>query len=244
MTRAQHETWKRHGRLYQPPLAGSTPAPRRVEARAGASNVRTLRGRPRAISQRSRQPRRCTLARPVHSNSPARIDATDALEREFRDEHLVARIREGDEAAWKALAGRAAAAVTSYLERMGHPRDAAVGFVQRALVPAFVRASEDNASRFRPNLVMGARALAEGALRLPYAGDFTGSLPEEQREVLLLKDLGLSFRDVGEILGLEEAIVRTRLRHALERVHRLDAVERSATDRVSLEGLDDEEEAG
>jgi RNA polymerase sigma-70 factor (ECF subfamily) len=45
------------------------------------------------------------------------------------------------------------------------------------------------------------------------------SLPHDQREVMLLRDLGnLSFKEIAELTGTSESGVKTRMRQALERV--------------------------
>lgn len=44
-------------------------------------------------------------------------------------------------------------------------------------------------------------------------------LPEEQREVFLLRQLaGLSFREIGETVGIPENTVKSRMRYALEKL--------------------------
>lgn len=46
-------------------------------------------------------------------------------------------------------------------------------------------------------------------------------LPEEQREVFLLRELqNLAFKDIAEILGVPENTVKSRMRYALERLQR------------------------
>jgi len=44
-----------------------------------------------------------------------------------------------------------------------------------------------------------------------------GSLPEEQREVFLMRELqGLKFREIADIVGVPENTVKSRMRYALE----------------------------
>ena len=44
-------------------------------------------------------------------------------------------------------------------------------------------------------------------------------LPEDQREVFLLRQLaGLSFREIGETVGIPENTVKSRMRYALEKL--------------------------
>lgn len=44
-------------------------------------------------------------------------------------------------------------------------------------------------------------------------------LPEEQREVFLMRQVqGLRFKDIGEIVGVSENTVKSRMRYALERL--------------------------
>lgn len=46
-------------------------------------------------------------------------------------------------------------------------------------------------------------------------------LPEEQREVFLLRELqSMAFKDIAEILGVPENTVKSRMRYALERLQR------------------------
>lgn len=45
------------------------------------------------------------------------------------------------------------------------------------------------------------------------------ALPDEQREVFLLRQLsGLSFREIGETLGVPENTIKSRMRYALEKL--------------------------
>ncbi len=45
------------------------------------------------------------------------------------------------------------------------------------------------------------------------------ALPEEQREVFLLRQMsGLSFREIGETLGVPENTIKSRMRYALEKL--------------------------
>jgi RNA polymerase sigma-70 factor (ECF subfamily) len=48
------------------------------------------------------------------------------------------------------------------------------------------------------------------------------NLPPDQREVMLLRELGnLSFKEIAELTGTSEAAVKTRMRQALERVQQV-----------------------
>jgi RNA polymerase sigma-70 factor (ECF subfamily) len=45
------------------------------------------------------------------------------------------------------------------------------------------------------------------------------SLPDDQREVFLMREfLDLPFRDIGEIIGVSENTVKSRMRYALEKL--------------------------
>jgi RNA polymerase sigma-70 factor (ECF subfamily) len=45
------------------------------------------------------------------------------------------------------------------------------------------------------------------------------SLPEEQREVFLLRQIsGLSFREIADAVGIPENTVKSRMRYALEKL--------------------------
>jgi RNA polymerase sigma-70 factor (ECF subfamily) len=47
-----------------------------------------------------------------------------------------------------------------------------------------------------------------------------GRLPEEQREVFTLREMGgLSFQEIAEVVGCNENTVKSRMRYALERLH-------------------------
>lgn len=72
-----------------------------------------------------------------------------------------------------------------------------------------------------------ARTLRE---RLAVAVD---QLPDEQREVFLLRQMaGLSFREIGETVGIPENTVKSRMRYALEKLRgALDDLRPTAEDR-------------
>jgi RNA polymerase sigma-70 factor (ECF subfamily) len=45
------------------------------------------------------------------------------------------------------------------------------------------------------------------------------TLPDDQREVFLMRQLGgLSFREIGESLGVPENTIKSRMRYALEKL--------------------------
>jgi RNA polymerase sigma-70 factor (ECF subfamily) len=47
------------------------------------------------------------------------------------------------------------------------------------------------------------------------------ALPEEQREVFLLRQLeGLAFREISEVVGVPANTVKSRMRYALERLQK------------------------
>ena len=47
-------------------------------------------------------------------------------------------------------------------------------------------------------------------------------LPEEQREVFLLRQLqGLAFREISEVVGVPANTVKSRMRYALERLQQV-----------------------
>ena len=49
--------------------------------------------------------------------------------------------------------------------------------------------------------------------------DALATLPEEQREVFLLREVsGLSFKDIAEVVGAPENTIKSRMRYALERL--------------------------
>ena len=44
-------------------------------------------------------------------------------------------------------------------------------------------------------------------------------LPEDQREVFLMRQMsGLSFKEIGEVVGAPENTVKSRMRYALEKL--------------------------
>jgi RNA polymerase sigma-70 factor (ECF subfamily) len=48
-----------------------------------------------------------------------------------------------------------------------------------------------------------------------------GQLPEEQREVFLLRQLqGMAFAEIAEVVGIPANTVKSRMRYALERLQR------------------------
>ncbi len=58
---------------------------------------------------------------------------------------------------------------------------------------------------------------AEGALLRPKLEAALASLPEEQREVFLLREhAGLRFHEIAEVTGVAENTVKSRMRYALE----------------------------
>jgi len=60
-------------------------------------------------------------------------------------------------------------------------------------------------------------AAAEGALLRPRLEAALAALPEEQREVFLLREQGgLGFREIAEVTGTPENTVKSRMRYALE----------------------------
>ena len=66
--------------------------------------------------------------------------------------------------------------------------------------------------------------IAGGAILRDRIGEAVGELPEDQREVFLLRQLqGLGFREIAEIVGVPVNTVKSRMRYALERLqHGLD----------------------
>jgi RNA polymerase sigma-70 factor (ECF subfamily) len=64
-------------------------------------------------------------------------------------------------------------------------------------------------------------AAAEGALLRPRLEAALAALPEEQREVFLLREQGgLGFREIAEVTGVAENTVKSRMRYALEGLRR------------------------
>ena len=64
-------------------------------------------------------------------------------------------------------------------------------------------------------------AVAEGALLRPRLEAALAALPEEQREVFLLREQGgLGFREIAEVTGVAENTVKSRMRYALEGLRR------------------------
>ena len=62
-------------------------------------------------------------------------------------------------------------------------------------------------------------AVAEGVLLRPRLEAALAALPEEQREVFLLREQGgLGFREIAEVTGVPENTVKSRMRYALERL--------------------------
>jgi len=64
--------------------------------------------------------------------------------------------------------------------------------------------------------------LAIGGLIRARIGDAVEGLPEEQREVFLLRQLqGLAFKEIAEVVGVPSNTVKSRMRYALERLQGL-----------------------
>ena len=64
--------------------------------------------------------------------------------------------------------------------------------------------------------------LAIGGLIRARIGDAVEELPEEQREVFLLRQLqGLAFNEIAEVVGVPANTVKSRMRYALERLQGL-----------------------
>lgn len=64
-------------------------------------------------------------------------------------------------------------------------------------------------------------AAAEGALLRPRLLAALDALPEEQREVFLLREQGgLGFREIADVTGVPENTVKSRMRYALEGLRR------------------------
>jgi len=67
--------------------------------------------------------------------------------------------------------------------------------------------------------------------------DAVGRLPEDQREVFLMRQLGgLSFREIGETVGAPENTVKSRMRYALEKL-REDLADLTIDLHVAKEGV-------
>lgn len=66
--------------------------------------------------------------------------------------------------------------------------------------------------------------LAGGATLRDRIGEAVAALPDDQREVFLLRQLqGLGFKEIAEIVGVPANTVKSRMRYALERLqHGLD----------------------
>jgi RNA polymerase sigma-70 factor (ECF subfamily) len=77
-----------------------------------------------------------------------------------------------------------------------------------------------------PSDAPGPDAAAEGALLRPKLEAALAALPEEQREVFLLREhAGLRFAEIAEVTGVPENTVKSRMRYALEALRaRLEAL--------------------
>ena len=70
-----------------------------------------------------------------------------------------------------------------------------------------------------PNPGPSTEQLASGALMKERIARAVEGLPEEQREVFLLRQLqGLAFREISEVVGVPANTVKSRMRYALERL--------------------------
>ncbi len=85
---------------------------------------------------------------------------------------------------------------------------------------------DDPARAAEPSDDPGPEAAAEGALLRPRLEAALAALPEEQREVFLLREYaGLRFHEIAEVTGTPENTVKSRMRYALEALReRLEAL--------------------
>lgn len=68
---------------------------------------------------------------------------------------------------------------------------------------------------------MGPERLAQAATMRPAITRALAKLPEEQREVFVLREYsGVPFKDIGELTGVSENTVKSRMRYALESLRR------------------------
>ena len=67
--------------------------------------------------------------------------------------------------------------------------------------------------------VPGVDSLADGPRLQRRIGDAIAQLPEDQREVFLLRQVsGLSFREIADVVQVSENTVKSRMRYALEKI--------------------------
>jgi RNA polymerase sigma-70 factor (ECF subfamily) len=85
---------------------------------------------------------------------------------------------------------------------------------------------DDPARAAAPADVPGPEDAAEGALLRPKLEAALAALPDEQREVFLLREhAGLRFAEIAEVTGVPENTVKSRMRYALEALRaRLEAL--------------------
>jgi RNA polymerase sigma-70 factor (ECF subfamily) len=100
--------------------------------------------------------------------------------------------------------------------------------VDEARRQAFRRAEplDDPARAAEPSDAPGPDRAAEGALLRPKLEAALAALPDEQREVFLLREhAGLKFAEIAEVTGVAENTVKSRMRYALEALRaRLEAL--------------------
>ena len=85
------------------------------------------------------------------------------------------------------------------------------------------RPGSDRAIRERvPNPGPSTEALASGRLMQDQIVDAVQALPDEQREVFLMRQLqGLTFKEIAAVIGVPANTVKSRMRYALERLQRV-----------------------
>jgi RNA polymerase sigma-70 factor (ECF subfamily) len=85
---------------------------------------------------------------------------------------------------------------------------------------------DDPARAAEPSGDPGPDRAAEGSLLRPKLEAALAALPEEQREVFLLREhAGLRFAEIAEVTGVPENTVKSRMRYALEALRaRLEAL--------------------
>ncbi len=81
--------------------------------------------------------------------------------------------------------------------------------------------SEQTIAEKAPNPAPSTEALAAGSLLKERIASAVEALPDEQREVFVLRQLqGLSFNEIAEVVGVPANTVKSRMRYALERLQR------------------------
>src|SRR6267143_1593172 len=152
------------------------------------------------------------------------------MAQERTDEELLAAYQQGDPRSFEDLLRRHRAPLFTFLLRMLGDRERAEDLAQETFLRIVKGAQAwEHRARFQTWLFTIARNLcvdqsrrdrfrrADSPLLRPVLQRALLSLPTEQREVIVLREqAGVPFREIAEMVGVNENTVKSRMRYALE----------------------------